>query len=250
MLIHLDKQIFITGKFDHVINFLFDNFKKPAPSKIILPCSLNDLALQKYKQNSVFYKNVDYCTSDSMFITRFLHYKYKTQIDRVYGPDLMQAILEKSQNNSTKFKHYFLAPNKTTMEALAILFEKKYKKIDYKLAFLPNNITKNKEIDYLKKILISKADVIWIGIGSPKQIKLASWLKHNSQGINILCVGAAFDFLSGRKKQAPLWIRKSGLEWLFRLINEPKRLWRRYLIIIPRYLISFLFKESNSGEKI
>jgi N-acetylglucosaminyldiphosphoundecaprenol N-acetyl-beta-D-mannosaminyltransferase len=242
MLTHLEKQTFIIGKFNQVIDALLQNLQEKSTSKIILPCSLNDLALQTDNKHKQFYKNIDFCTNDSMLITFFLRHKHKTLIDRVYGPDLMKAVLAKTSKNQIKLKHYFLAPNKDSMQKLAAYFDKNYPQMNYKLNFLPSNITKEEEIVYLKKTLISQVNFIWIGIGSPKQITLAYWLKTHSSGINIMCVGAAFAFISGHKKQAPNWIRKSGLEWLFRLISEPKRLWKRYLIAIPKYLISLILR--------
>jgi N-acetylglucosaminyldiphosphoundecaprenol N-acetyl-beta-D-mannosaminyltransferase len=73
-------------------------------------------------------------------------------------------------------------------------------------------------------------DVLWIGLGAPKQDRVAEVLREQGSAPAILCVGAAFDFLSGAKRRAPRWMQRSGLEWLHRLSSEPVRLWRRYLI--------------------
>jgi N-acetylglucosaminyldiphosphoundecaprenol N-acetyl-beta-D-mannosaminyltransferase len=75
----------------------------------------------------------------------------------------------------------------------------------------------------------SGADIVWVGVSAPKQeiwaVRWASTIGHP-----VVCVGAAFDFLSGRKARAPRWMRTAGLEWLFRLASEPRRVWKRYLI--------------------
>lgn len=243
MLIYLDKIPFMIGKIDEVVNSLFTKSKKTISSKIILPCSLNDLALKDNVQYKKSYQKVDYCTNDSMFITHYLRSEHKTKIERIYGPDLMQKTLEYCNKNNSSFMHYFLAPNQKTMVELERVIKKKYKKIHYIFNFLPNRISKIEELSFLQKIPLKKINILWIGIGSPKQVELASYIKSNSKGITIMCVGAAFDFISGCKKQAPLWIRKHGLEWLYRLLSEPKRLWRRYLIIIPKYLSMLIFKK-------
>lgn len=243
MLIYLDKIPFMIGKIDEVVDSLFTKSKKVVSSKIILPCSLNDLALKENIQHKKNYQKVDYCTNDSMLITHYLRHKYKTETEQIYGPDLMKRALEYCNKNNSLFIHYFLAPNQKTMTELESVVKKKYKKIHSIFSFLPDRIDKIEELSFLRKIPLKKINILWIGIGSPKQIELASYIKSNSKGITIMCVGAAFDFISGCKKQAPLWIRKHGLEWLYRLLSEPKRLWRRYLIIIPKYLSMLIFKK-------
>jgi len=80
------------------------------------------------------------------------------------------------------------------------------------------------------RIRAARADVVWVGIGAPKQDVLADRLTRAGAAPAILCIGATFDFVAGTKRRAPRWMRAVGLEWLFRLLLEPRRLWRRYLI--------------------
>jgi len=243
MIISLNKIPFIIGKISDLVNFILVKSPKTSPSKIILPCSLNDLALKNNIQYQRNYQKIDYCTNDSMFITRYLEYKNKIKIERIYGPDLMNQALKKSHKKKLALKHYFLAPNQENMIKLERVIKKKYNQTKTTFGFLPKHADKKQELSFLQKIPLAKIDVLWIGVGSPKQIELASYIKSNSKSINIICVGAAFDFISGNKKQAPIWIRKCGLEWLFRLLSEPQRLWYRYLIVIPKYLIMLIFKK-------
>ncbi|MGH9678866.1 MAG: WecB/TagA/CpsF family glycosyltransferase, partial [Candidatus Acidiferrales bacterium] len=80
-------------------------------------------------------------------------------------------------------------------------------------------------------------DIVWVGLSTPKQ---ESWMYEHRDTLRVpvlLGVGAAFDFLAQRKKQAPLWIRNLGLEWLFRLLQEPRRLWKRYLIYGSEFVV-------------
>jgi N-acetylglucosaminyldiphosphoundecaprenol N-acetyl-beta-D-mannosaminyltransferase len=79
-------------------------------------------------------------------------------------------------------------------------------------------------------------DVVWIGISTPKQEFLADRLRKYARVHFIVTVGAAFDFHTGRVKQAPLWVQRNGLEWLFRLIQEPRRLYKRYFTIVPLFI--------------
>jgi N-acetylglucosaminyldiphosphoundecaprenol N-acetyl-beta-D-mannosaminyltransferase len=75
----------------------------------------------------------------------------------------------------------------------------------------------------------STANLVWVGLGTPKQDFIASRLTRLTE-VNTVCVGAAFDFYAGTQKQAPLFLRQIGMEWFFRLVTEPRRLWKRYLV--------------------
>lgn len=91
---------------------------------------------------------------------------------------------------------------------------------------------------YAREINGAGVQILFIGLGCPKQEK---WMAAHKGRVNAVMVGvgAVFDFLSGEKREAPRWMRSVGLEWLFRLMSEPKRLWRRYLILNPRFLWHF-----------
>jgi N-acetylglucosaminyldiphosphoundecaprenol N-acetyl-beta-D-mannosaminyltransferase len=245
MLVRLKNCQFIIGQFENVINFLAKKLNKKDESQIVLPCSLHDLAVKNEQNNFEFYKNIDYCTSDSMLITNYFRYKYKKKINRVYGPDLMLAIFNYHQKSTTKIKHYLLCPNLMTKKKISRLFKKNYPKQEISVNYLPKKISQQQELIHYRKIIDKKPNFIWIGIGSPKQLAIASWLKAHSKGVKIFCVGAAFEFISDQKKQAPLWMQKNSLEWLFRLLSEPKRLWKRYLITIPKYLFTQIFIKKN-----
>lgn len=235
MKIVLAGKEFLTGQMGEVVSFLLKQLRtKKAQSKIVLPCSLNDLAAISQNQSQASsYQKVDYFVNDSMWLTFCFRWRSKSNLDRLYGPDLMKTIL---QNFSDK-KHYFLAADDSIMLKLKEYLVKNYPHLSGEFDFLPKDISINDEKKFLQKVLLSQADVIWLGIGSPKQVQLAEFLKQSSQGKLIFCVGAAFEFLTGQKKQAPRLMQRIGLEWLFRLLSEPKRLWRRYLVTIPRFLL-------------
>lgn len=86
-------------------------------------------------------------------------------------------------------------------------------------------------------IRASGADVVWVGLGAPKQDLIGARLREREAAPVIMCVGAAFDFVGGVKRRAPGWMQRFGLEWLFRLISEPRRLWRRYLVGNTRFMV-------------
>jgi N-acetylglucosaminyldiphosphoundecaprenol N-acetyl-beta-D-mannosaminyltransferase len=100
-------------------------------------------------------------------------------------------------------------------------------------------LTQEEETTYLNEINASGARILFVGIGCPKQ---EIWMAKHKDKLSCVMtgVGAAFDFFSGRKKQAPRWMQKMGLEWVFRLASEPRRLWKRYLKHNPRFVWYFL----------
>lgn len=237
MLIYLDKMPFLLGKFDFVADKIVTSFSASKSSRIIFPTTLHELALSQFENAKSFYQQINYCTCDSMLLTYYFRYKTRKKIDRVYGPELIFAILNKYAQTKSPVQNLFLAPDKKTMQRMSSLFAKKYPGMLSTFAYLPKNISTEQEVAFLKKIKFPGKGLVWIGVGSPKQIELANWFKINYRHVDIFCIGAAFDFLTGQKKQAPKWMQKHGLEWFFRLLTEPKRLWRRYLITIPSYLL-------------
>jgi len=91
----------------------------------------------------------------------------------------------------------------------------------------------------IKEINRSRADVVWVGVGAPKQEKWMAAMRGSVEAPVMIGVGAAFDFHAGLVPQAPNWMQSAGLEWLFRLAHEPRRLWRRYARYNPRFVTGF-----------
>ena len=243
MLIKKFKFNFLLGSFNESISFLRKELKKKK-SLVILPTSLNDLK-QSDDSYGKFYQDVDIATTDGMplvFLFRFLNKKNKwnlNKIERVYGPDLMASILLEDK----KYCHFFYGTSDKNLSSL-ISFLKKSNS-DLKIVGHLSPAHKSAEDllpEALKLIGKTKAQVFWIGLSSPKQVQLAALIKKNHPNLKIFCVGAAFDFLSGNKRQAPLWLRKIGLEWFFRFLTEPARLWKRYFFEIPVFLLKKLIR--------
>lgn len=173
---------------------------------------------------------------------RFL---YKTSVHkRVYGPDLLLKLCARCEKEKIKVIFY---GNHTDLVSQKL--KEKYPKLV--ITALPDlNYKKisNTDVDFLLKTLSKyKKSIIFIGIGSPAQHFLLAKLKKIKTPV--IAVGAAFDFLGGTKKQAPIWMRKLGLEWLFRLIQEPKRLWKRYLLIAPAFVLLVLIHKFSLWKK-
>jgi N-acetylglucosaminyldiphosphoundecaprenol N-acetyl-beta-D-mannosaminyltransferase len=149
--------------------------------------------------------------------------------DRVYGPDLLLDVARAGQ--SIGLRHYFYGGTEEILDSF--LDRLRREAPDIVVAGFeapPFRPATEAELDALaRRVVASDIDVVWVGLGTPKQDDFVNAFAARS-GRTCIAVGAAYDFLSGAKKQAPHWMQQRGLEWLFRLVSEPRRLWRRYLI--------------------
>ncbi len=155
---------------------------------------------------------------------------------RVYGPDLMERMMAWSQESGAT--HYFLGGNTGVAQDLKLRLEQRFPGIRIVGTHTPPfRPLQPSEIEALAVELRQKdPDFVWIGLSTPKQERfMAAHLEPLGARI-MLGVGAAFDFHTGRVTQAPRWIQRSGLEWLFRLSKDFRRLWPRYSRVVPRFL--------------
>ena len=158
-----------------------------------------------------------------------------TQWERVYGPDVMTAVLDASTADGPG--HYLLGGSPETLAALAQQITERWPDARIVGAESPpfRTLTEIEQQAQDQRIRASGASIVWVGLGTPKQdwevSRLASRLP-----VVAMAVGAAFDFLAGTKPQAPKWMQRSGTEWLYRLGSEPRRLARRYFWGNPRFV--------------
>lgn len=159
---------------------------------------------------------------------------------RVYGPELMQTFCRET---GAKYRHFFYGG---MPEVPALLGETLRAQFDIELVggysppFRP--LSREEDEDVIDRINSSGADVLWIGLSTPKQER---WMYEHRNRLRVPVVagvGAAFDLNTGRLRQAPTWMRESGLEWSFRLLMEPKRLWKRYLVYGSEFVFSVAFE--------
>ncbi|HEX9063252.1 MAG TPA: WecB/TagA/CpsF family glycosyltransferase, partial [Clostridia bacterium] len=153
----------------------------------------------------------------------------KENAGRCAGPDLMEEFLKHSSLDG--LSHYFYGSTDEVLNLMIDKIKKKYPDLNIAGYYSPPFRSLSDEEKKLINENIKRAnpDIIWVGLGAPKQ---EVWMKENWKNLNsiMIGVGAAFDFFAETKKRAPMWMQKSGLEWLFRLISEPKRLFKRYLL--------------------
>lgn len=153
---------------------------------------------------------------------------------RVYGPELMMKFCEVTRS---KYKHFFYGAAPGIAELLAAKLQGKFSIHVTRTITPPYYDLSDDDVKHLaQEINNSNSDIVWIGISTPKQDLLMQRLRPFVTVPLMLGVGAAFDFNSDNKKMAPHWMQELGLEWLYRLISEPKRLWRRYLLLGPKFV--------------
>ncbi|GAB4293338.1 MAG: WecB/TagA/CpsF family glycosyltransferase [Ignavibacteriaceae bacterium] len=182
--------------------------------------------------------------------------KGANQITRCYGPDFFKLTILESANKN--IKHFFCGGKQGVAEDLKSFCLKNLKNNNivgtYSPPFRKMNDAELKNLgDTINRL---NTDIVWIGLSTPKQEEFALELKKYTKVKFIITVGAAFDFHTGRIKQAPHFLQKLGLEWFFRLCTEPKRLYKRYLEIVPLFILfnivelfQFIFNKSMWRKK-
>jgi N-acetylglucosaminyldiphosphoundecaprenol N-acetyl-beta-D-mannosaminyltransferase len=157
-------------------------------------------------------------------------------VERVYGPDLLLSCCGRSLE--TKYRHFFYGGADGVPERLVERLQARFPGLQVVGAWSPpfRPLTPDEDTEAVRRINEARPDIVWVGLSTPKQER---WMAEHRGRISapvLIGIGAAFDFHAGLKRQAPRWMQRSGLEWLFRLGTEPRRLWRRYLRNNPLFV--------------
>lgn len=156
--------------------------------------------------------------------------------ERAFGPDLMLHILRDSAELGVG--HFFYGGREGVAEELGEALRALIPTLKVSGSYCPpfRPLSDAEKVEVADLINRSGADVVWVGLSTPKQEMWMSEMRHRLS-VKLLCgVGAAFDYHTGSIRQAPTWMKRAALEWLFRLTQEPRRLWRRYAEIVPKFL--------------
>ncbi len=169
------------------------------------------------------------CTPDGMPMVWVGKFGGHSGMRRVYGPDLMLDICAWSQDNPCR--HFFFGGAPGVADQLAENLKARFPKLEVAGTFTPpfRPLNADEQNELREKVRAARPDIFWVGLSTPKQEKFMAEYLPKLDATLMIGVGAAFDFLSGRVKQAPRWMQRSGLEWLYRLCSEPRRLAGRYL---------------------
>ncbi|MEN3282311.1 MAG: N-acetylglucosaminyldiphosphoundecaprenol N-acetyl-beta-D-mannosaminyltransferase [Solirubrobacteraceae bacterium] len=160
---------------------------------------------------------------------------------RVYGPDLMDRYCERAALTGARIFLYG-GRDEDALVHLGLNLRARHAQLNVVGGYVPpfRPLTAEEQEAVVDEINGSGADVVWVGIGVPKQEKWMASMRDRLDAPVLVGVGAAFDFHAGLVPQAPSWLQSMGLEWAYRLVQEPRRLWRRYLRYNPRFVVGFL----------
>ncbi|ANE53335.1 hypothetical protein SY85_05375 [Flavisolibacter tropicus] len=162
--------------------------------------------------------------------------KGNKNISRLFGPTVMEKFIDWGRKDN--LTHFFFGSSEATLSKLKEAIEEKYPGTQIAGMISPpfKPFAEWNNADFIHAINLAKPDFIWVGLGAPKQEK---WMFENfdrlDQGL-LFGIGAGFDYLAGNTKHAPSWMKNASLEWLYRLIQEPHRLWKRYFKTIPQFI--------------
>jgi N-acetylglucosaminyldiphosphoundecaprenol N-acetyl-beta-D-mannosaminyltransferase len=162
------------------------------------------------------------------------------QMTRVYGPDLIDAVSARAGKEGWRVFYY--GGKEGVAELLAREIQRRAPGIrnvgTYCPPFRPLSPAERSEV--IDRINAAEPDIVWVGLSSPKQEYWMDDVRPELDAAALIGIGAAYDMLTGQVRQAPRFIQRSGLEWMFRLMMEPRRLWRRYVLNVPRFALKVL----------
>jgi N-acetylglucosaminyldiphosphoundecaprenol N-acetyl-beta-D-mannosaminyltransferase len=182
-------------------------------------------------------------TPDGMPLVWLCRLQGTGQVERVYGPDLLLACCARTA--ATGRRHFFYGGAPGVPDELAARLRERFPGLVVAGAYSPpyRPLADLEDEEIVRRINDAAPDIVWVGLSTPKQER---WMHDHLGRVTapaLVGVGAAFDFVSGRKPQAPRWMQRSGLEWTFRLACEPRRLWRRYLLNNPVFVWKVMLQQ-------
>ena len=187
--------------------------------------------------------SADIATPDGMPLVWALRSFGMQGQQRVYGPDLTLALCEQAAQCGHRI--FLYGGRDEVLDILQRNLTTRFPGLQIAGAYAPpfRPLTPEEDRAVVKQIRESGANIVFVGIGSPKQERWMADHRDKLPGVIMLSVGAAFDFHAGRVRQAPAWMRRSGLEWFFRLLMEPRRLWKRYILtqlFLPMWMLELI----------
>lgn len=235
-------------KKEEILSEIIDHIKSKTRTYICLSNVHSTVLFQNNKKFRNSIMSADFVIADGLPLAWLSSLKGRS-IDRIRGSDLMLALCQLSRKHY--FSHFFYGGESGVPEKLSAELKKKFPWLNVVGMFSPPFRPLNNEEDEIivEKINQSKADILWVALGAPKQ---EIWMFEHRTRLDvpmIIGVGAAFDFLSANIKQAPKWAQNAGFEWLFRFIQEPRRLWKRYIFCNTQFLILILLDLLKTRRK-
>lgn len=205
-------------------------------SRYVCVCPVHSIVLGWFnREHRRILRQSDLNTADGMPVVWTQQLLGSRQATRVYGPTLMQWLLHDASEKGYRIGFYGGKPE--AVERLVKNLKLVYPRMNIVLQISPpyRELTREEDDEMTARINAARPDLLWIGLGCPRQERWMAEHRHRIPAV-MIGVGAAFDFLSGTVRQAPRWMQNSGLEWFYRLICEPRRLWKRYLFTNSAFL--------------
>ena len=232
-IINISDLSFLTGHRQEIINLLIHR-SRVSPAASFVGCTLNELAqINDDPKIKKWFADADYCTTDGFPLTIYAWLLTKITLERAYGPFIFNSATKTA--HQVKLKQVFLCPSLSTSHALKTYLSQKHILTKSSVILVVPEANASLD-DLVRRVASIHPNIVWVSVGTPRQAQIAYTLKRKLQFGAIMCLGAAFELVTGQKSMAPRWMQGVGLEWLYRLICEPKRLARRYLISIPRFI--------------
>lgn len=175
-------------------------------------------------------------TPDGMPLVWLARHRGHLEVGRACGADLLTELCAASVELG--LRHYFYGGKESVAERLAQALQARFPGLQVAGTYTPpfRPLTAAEDAEVTAAIVAARSHIVWVGLSTPTQ---EYWMRDHVDripGATLMGVGAAFDFHTGDVKRAPAWMRRAGLEWLHRLASEPRRLWRRYLVLAPKFV--------------
>ena len=232
----LGSKIDCFGSYEKLYDFIQDGLKTSSHSSYITVNNVHTV-IEGFKKSSFqTIINESYLSiPDGKPLQIIGRLKGNKEISRLFGPTVMEKFIDWGRTD--KICHFFIGSTEANLHKLKTIIETKYPgtKIVGMISPPYKSSTEWDNQEFIRTINEANPDFIWVGLGAPKQ---EQWIYEQCKNINkgiLFGIGAGFDYLTGNTKHAPQWMKNLSLEWLYRLIQEPGRLWKRYLFTIPPF---------------
>ncbi len=244
------ERIKIIGIDISVVNFdsaqknLFDNFEE-ARGHYICAANVHTTVTAHENENYRKVQNSSFMTlPDGKPLSVVGKKRGKSSMGRVTGPDFLEAVLRRTEN--TEMKHYFYGTTQENLDSFILVVKQTYPNLKIvgvePSVFRP--LSEQEEDELLERINKSEADFVWVALGAPRQEIFCNKLSGRSNAVWV-AVGGALNVISGVIPRAPQWMQDCGLEWFYRFMKEPKRLFKRYFVTNSKFLW-YLFRDKGA----
>ncbi len=211
---------------------------RQVPARAVFVCTVHSVMTGVFEPGfKDLLNSADVATPDGMPLAWALRSFGIRKQGRVYGPDLMLEICRQAQRLGHRV--FLYGGRERTMPRLLECLKQMFPQLTIAGTYCPpfRPMSEREDRATVELILGSAADIVFVGTGAPRQERWIADHRNRLAGVVLVGVGAAFDFHAGARPQAPRWMQQAGLEWFFRLLIEPRRLWKRYVLLNPLFLV-------------